>query len=355
MSVSAPDQHWSPACDKTLLQSVLQALGRLPTDVGLGVALSAGADSAMLAVHLARAAGQTGHAVHCFHVHHGLQGPADAWLEQARHLSALLGLPFHSKRVQVHMTGKGVEAAARDARYQALAGLADSTGIEHLFLAHHQDDQAETVLLRLVRGAGPLGLSAMDFASTRAGKTWHRPWLDQPRSRILACAGTFGDITGWHPVQDPTNIDTRYARGVVRAELAGTLDAHWPAWRQVLARHAQQARELAAWARQASEDDLRQLDPDADGAGFALLAWRTLPPARQAMVLRHWLHTQGLRMPTHARLQDWLRQLRGVHALGHDRNVRLHHESCFITVRRGRVRLERNASDHSGPQMDAAQ
>ena len=320
-----------------MLQAVHAALAALPRASAVGVALSAGADSAMLALHAAHAARHLGLRLHCFHIHHGLQADADAWRVQAHRLAGLLQAACHSRRVVVDIDGRGMEAAARDARYTALAALAAHAGVGHMLLAHHQDDQAETVLLRLLRGAGPLGLAAMRPITQRDGLTWIRPWLAQPRAAILASAARFQALSGWQPVSDPSNADDRYARGALRAALAPVLDAHWPAWRRTLARHAGQAQALSDWAHDAAESDWASLDPDPDGQGFSLAAWRALPTTQQAPVLRHWLQRLGLRMPTEARLQDWLRQLRGVHALGHDRDVRLQHEDGWIVVRRGRV------------------
>jgi len=327
------------ACDPRLLQDLGDALGPLPPGSAVGVALSAGPDSAMLALHAACAARDRGWAIHCFHIHHGLQAGADAWLAQAHRLAALLQVSCHSRRVRIDILGRGVEAAARETRYEALAELASLAGVRHVLLAHHLDDQAETVLLRLLRGAGPEGLSAMAPVVQRDGLAYHRPWLDEPRSRILACAERFALLTGWRPVRDPSNGDIRYARGTVRTQLAPLLDARWPAWRRTLGRHARQARELALWQAEASAQDWTALDPGADGRSFSLLAWRALPAVRQGPVLRYWLRRLGLRMPADARLQAWLRQLRGVHALGHDRNVRLRHGEVWIVVHRGRVRI----------------
>jgi tRNA(Ile)-lysidine synthase len=327
------------ACDPRLLQDLGDGLGPLLPGTAVGVALSAGPDSAMLALHAACMARDRGWAIHCFHIHHGLQAGADAWLAQAHRLAALLQVSCHSRRVRIDIRGRGVEAAARETRYEALAELASLAGVRHVLLAHHLDDQAETVLLRLLRGAGPEGLSAMAPVVQRDGLAYHRPWLDEPRSRILACAERFALITGWRPVRDPSNGDVRYARGTVRTQLAPLLDARWPAWRRTLARHARQARELASWHAEASARDWTALDPDADDRSFSLAAWRALPAVRQGLLLRYWLRQLGLRMPTDARLQSWLRQLRGVHALGHDRNVRLRHGDVWIVVQRGRVRI----------------
>lgn len=335
-SGAAPDP-WQPALDPALLHALDAALAARPGETAVGVALSAGADSAVLALHAAQAARRRGLRLHCFHIHHGLQAGADGWLIQAHRLAGLLGADCHSRRVAVAVDGRGMEAAARDARYAALAGLAAHAGVGHLLLAHHQDDQAETVLLRLLRGTGPLGLAAMRPVMERDGLVWSRPWLDQPRAAILDCARRFEALSGWKPVSDPSNGDARYARAALRTGLAPVLDARWPAWRETLARHARQARHLSDWVDEAVRDEWPALDPSADGRAFSLAAWRALPAPRQVAVLRHWLRALGLRMPTEARLQAWLRQLRGVHALGHDRAVRLGHEGVWILVRRGRV------------------
>ncbi|MHA3903464.1 tRNA lysidine(34) synthetase TilS [Castellaniella sp. WN] len=337
---AAPDNDpdpWLPALDPALLRAVDAALAARPADPAIGVALSAGADSAMLALHAARVARRRGLRLHCFHIHHGLQAGADDWLVHAHRLAGLLKADCHSRRVAVDVDGRGMEAAARDARYAALADLAAQAGIGHLLLAHHQDDQAETVLLRLLRGTGPLGLAAMRPVMERDGLVWSRPWLDQPRSMILDCARRFEALSGWRPVGDPSNADDRYARAALRAGLAPALDARWPAWRRTLARHAVQAQELSDWVDEAARADWPGLDPSPDGREFSLAAWRALPAPRQVQALRHWLRALGLRMPTEARLRAWLRQLREVHALGYDRDVRLRHEGAWIVVRRGRV------------------
>lgn len=363
--ISSP---WRAACDARLLAALRSTLQAWPTDVAVGVALSAGADSAMLALHAAVAAADTGHPVHCFHIHHGLQAAADDWLDHAQRLADLLGLPCHVRRVQLTLQGHGMEAAARAARYQALSEMARAVAIDHLLLAHHQDDQAETVLLRLLRGAGPTGLAAMATSMQRdqaeaiphdadglpsmigaidrmSSMTYHRPWLNQARAQILQAADRFAELSGWQPVQDPSNWDCRYARGALRTALAPVLDAHWPAWRQTLARHARQAQDLLCWAQASALEDWLQLDPQDEDRSFSLVAWRGLPTVRQAPVLRFWLQGRGLRMPTEARLNAWLLQLRGVHALGHDRQVQLRHDHHWIVVQKGRVRLLSAASD----------
>ena len=308
------------------------------------VALSGGADSAMLALHAALALRDlSGVELHCFHIHHGLQAMADAWQEHVHHLAAGLRLPCHSLRVEVaRHDGKGVEAAAREARYGGLKRLAELTGVSHILLAHHRNDQAETVLMRLLRGAGPTGLAAMSPSTRRDGLVYLRPWLNVDRRLIVAAARDYAEHSGWLSVDDPTNLDDIYARGAVRRRLAPVLDARWPAWRATLARHARQSRELAGLIDDIAAEDFQRLDPAADASAFSLAAWRELSPPRQILVLRHWLRLHGLRAPTDARMGELCRQLRGLHAMGHDRNMRMRHEGCWIRCERGRVRLLRS-------------
>ncbi|MBV6273439.1 tRNA lysidine(34) synthetase TilS [Alcaligenaceae bacterium CGII-47] len=304
------------------------------------VALSGGADSAMLAVYAAHLAEHSGQTLHCFHIHHGLQALADPWQAHVHRLAAILGVSCHSLRVQVDLgQGDGMESAARAARYEGLAKLAKQTGVNRVWLAHHGEDQAETVLLRLLRGAGPLGLSAMAPTSIRDGITYTRPWLDMPRARILAAAQAFTQATGWMPVQDPTNLDPAYTRAALRRQLTPILNERWRGWQGVLARHARQSREMMGLVAEIAAEDWQKLDPAADGLSFSLAAWRTLSHARQAQVLRYWLSGQGLRAPTDARLSELMRQMRGLHALGHDRQMKLHHERAWIVCVRGRIML----------------
>lgn len=307
----------------------------------VAVALSGGADSAMLAVHAALTQPQlAGVELHCFHIHHGLQDTADRWRDHAHRLAAGLGMACHSLRVDVEQgSGKGVEGAAREARYAGLKRLADTTGVSHVLLAHHRDDQTETVLMRLLRGAGPTGLAAMAPLSRRDGLIYLRPWLDVDQATILAAANEYAALSGWVAVDDPTNLQDTYTRGALRQHLVPVLAERWPAWRSTLARHARQARDLAGLLDEIAAEDLARLEPDAARLQFSLGAWRLLGEQRQVLVLRHWLALHGLRAPTEARMRELCRQLRGLHALGHDRSMRMCHEGGWIICERGRVRL----------------
>jgi len=336
----------APIC-AALARPIARALDALPQrPAAVAVGVSGGADSAMLAVHAAAAARDRAMDLHVFHVHHGLQDVSDQWQSHVHDLAHGLRVPCHSLRIQVDAAGgTGMEAAARDARYAAFARLAQQTGARCVLLAHHRNDQAETVLLRLLRGAGPTGLAAMAPVARRQDVTYLRPWLGVDRREILAAARDYAALTGWEPVLDPTNHDDQYTRAAVRERLVPDLDQRWPGWQATLVRHAQ----LSAQARDVLDEvaahDLAGLDFPGGDDGFSLQAWRLLTPARQALALRCWLQRLGQRMPTQARLDDVMRQLRGLHALGHDRDMRVKHGQAWIRCRAGRVFLDAVAPD----------
>ncbi len=322
-----------------LVKKIHQAVAALPSPpCVLGVACSGGADSAMLAVAASQYGASCGVEVHLFHVHHGLQASADEWLHRVHDLAHQLKLPCHSRRVHVDLSGgDGLEAAARNARYQALADMASAAGVRHMLLGHHQHDQAETVLLRLLRGAGPLGLAAMATQTERDGLVYVRPWLEMDRQQIIEAAQVYAQQTGWQYVTDPSNYQDRYTRAALRERLAPALDERWPGWRDRLARHARQSAQTAQVLDEVAAADLQSLDLGATDNSFSLARWRELSVARQALALRYWLARQGLPMPTDARLQDLMRQLRQLHALGFDRSMRVRHAGVEIVCQKGRV------------------
>ncbi len=326
--------------DQALLQplhTVISGIGA--SDIAIGV--SGGADSAMLLVAAAQIAGQYQKTLHAVHVHHGLLADADAWAAHTAQLARASGVAFHYLPVQVaEGTGKGTEAAARQARYNAWLSWSDYHNCHHMLLAHHRDDQAETLLLRLLRGAGVQGMSGMPDQVTRDHLHIHRPWLQLERSHILEAAARYQAQTGWGAVSDPTNHDARYTRAAVRTLLTPILNDRWPQWQGNMLRHARVMAESALMLQDLGEMDLRECELAEDGLSFSLARWRQLPSYRQANVLRQWLRRVRLPMPTEARLTQWLRQLREVHALGHDRNILLKHEGCHIVCQRGRVRLQ---------------
>jgi len=164
-----------------------------------------------LAVYARAAAQARGLDLHVFHIHHGLQAEASQWQAQVHALAERLGVACHSLRVAVDSSsGLGLEAAARAARYRGLAQLAEETGVSHILLAHHRDDQAETVLLRLLRGAGPQGLAAMQSVIERNGLTFLRPFLHLDRRVLVEAWDTYPFARAVSVAQDPSNADPRY-------------------------------------------------------------------------------------------------------------------------------------------------
>lgn len=335
------------ALDSSLTQAIHRTISQCALGDAYAVALSGGPDSAMLAVHAAAWAQQAHKKLYFFHIHHGLQAIADDWAEHVLNLGHLLQVPTWVKKVQVRTRGDGVESAARRARYGALKSMARQLDVHAVLLGHHLDDQAETVLMRLLRGSGPAGMQAMRPSSYRAGQLYLRPFLDIPRQQILQAAENYAQHSGWQPVTDPTNINPRYTRGIIREHLAPVLNHHWPRWQQALGRHAEQAAAqynlLNEWANDLLLGlDYRSVCPQTGHVehSFDLSLWRALDAAKQALVLRYFLQLAGQRMPTEARLREMLRQLNQVHQRGTDRRLQIKHGPSFLRCIDGRVLLK---------------
>lgn len=329
---------------ESLIQCISQAIAALPEPpTSLAVALSGGADSAMLAVHAALFARRHHIPLHFLHVHHGLQASADAWQAHVHDLAWCLGVPCHSLRVHVDVSqGDGMESAARESRYRAFQGLARQAGVKHIFLAHHRNDQAETILLRLLRGTGPAGMAGIRPRMERDGLIYIRPWLTVDRSLILSLASAFFDLTGWRPVIDPSNADDKYTRAALRERIVPALNERWPGWQVNMIRYARLNADALQVLDETAAEDFARMDACPDKLSFSLAAWRALSEPRQALVLRYWLSLLGQRMPGDARLSDLMRQLRNVHALGHDRQLRVKHGEVSIGCSRGRVFVSRD-------------
>jgi tRNA(Ile)-lysidine synthase len=245
------------------------------------VALSGGADSTALLIACAvRWPGQ----VRAVHVHHGLQAAAADFEAHCVTLCQRFGVPLVVQRVDArHAAGESPEDAARQARYRALAqALQHSWGgqIQHMALAQHADDQAETLLLALSRGAGLPGLACMPAVAERGGVTYHRPWLNVPGLELRHALQAAGEV--W--VEDPTNADTRYTRNRIRAELLPVMDRAFPAFRQTFARSAAHAAQAQTLLQEVAVQDLQQV-----GHPPVIEALQQLSEARQSNVLRHWL------------------------------------------------------------------
>lgn len=255
----------------------------------VAVACSGGRDSTALLHATARGARAQGVEVHALHVHHGLRPEADAWVAHLRAQCARwrrAGLPvtLHVRRLQVRpRRGESIEAWARRERYAALASMARDLGIGTVLLAHHRRDQAETVLLQTLRGAGGAGTAAMPTRAEREGIAWLRPWLAQPREAIEAYVRTHRLAY----VDDTSNPDPRFARNRLRAAVWPALVRAFPDAEVALALAARRRHEEVECARALAAIDAEAC-LDARGA-LRRDAWLALDAPRRANLLRHWL------------------------------------------------------------------
>lgn len=251
-------------------------------DAPLRVGFSGGLDSTVLLHLLAAMPGLRARGLGAVHVHHGLHPAADDWADRCATTCRRLGMPLEVIRVRVdHDAGSGPEAAARAARHAAFAATLPAGGI--LALAHHRQDQAETFLLRGLRGSGVDGLAAIRPWRPFAGGWLWRPLLDQPRERLLGHARGHG--LQW--IEDPANEDQSLDRNFLRHQVLPLLRGRWPQADAALARSAALCAEAHALL---AEEDRRALD-EASGGGttLSLPALRALDPARRARVLRLWV------------------------------------------------------------------
>jgi tRNA(Ile)-lysidine synthase len=274
----------------------------------VAVAYSGGRDStALLHATVVQMAGSEVGVV-ALHVHHGLSPHADSWLQHAAEQCArwtAVGLPVRlvaRRLTSKPAVGDSVEAWARQARYQALRSMATEEGANIVLLAHHRRDQAETLLLQALRGAGTAGLSGMPMQAVRDGMTWARPWLQLPRSAIEH----YVEVHGLTHIEDDSNSDTRFARNRLRLDVWPALTQAFPQVESGFADSATWAQEATACLRELAAIDLAVI---ANAEGFTIAAWLTLSEARRSNALRAWLATQPGRPPDAAlvsRLMDEL-------------------------------------------------
>ncbi len=254
----------------------------------VAVATSGGRDSIALLHATLQSACRLGLRVVALHVHHGLMAEADEWQRglEARVMGwAADGWPvqFASTRLRgAPVPGDSVEAWARRERYAALAAMARAAGASLVLLGHHRRDQAETVLLQALRGAGPAGLAAMPRIAVRDGLTWARPWLAQPVEAIDA----YVTATGLDVVVDPSNTDARFARSRLRAVVLPALREAFPDAETALAAVARRAHEARGVLDEVAREDLQRIGA---GAALPLAAWHALSAPRRANALRAWL------------------------------------------------------------------
>jgi tRNA(Ile)-lysidine synthase len=258
------------------------------------VALSGGADSLAL-LHALAALRTRGLSVRAVHVDHGLQPAARDFARLARAAARREQVPFRLMTVRVpRKADSSLEAAARAARYAALrSALRDG---ELLLTAHHLDDQAETLLLQLLRGAGFAGLAAMPARAPFGAGLLVRPLLEVPRARLRA----YVERAGIEWAEDAMNADLRFDRAWLRARVMPLLASRWPAAPRTIARSAAV---LGEGLTQLDALAGRELDAVIDGDGLDAAALRRHAPAARRLLLRAWLAERGVPMPDRAALE----------------------------------------------------
>ncbi len=253
------------------------------------IAFSGGLDSTVL-LHLLASLAKTEALppLSAVHVHHGLQAAADAWPAHCQSVCDSLGVRLRILRVQVP-PGASLERAARDARYLAFAGVIGAG--EVLLTGQHRDDQGETLLFRLLRGAGVRGLAAMPAHRTLAAGHLVRPLLEVARGELQAYAHQHH--LKW--IEDPSNADPRFSRNYLRHQVFPLLTQRWPQAASSLARTAEHLNEAQGLLDELAHMDLNAADqPSAFPwlllPSLALAPLRELSDARQRNALRHWLN-----------------------------------------------------------------
>lgn len=328
----AAAQEQGAALRAAVLESLRVAaasLGVTPLPVCAG--FSGGLDSTVLLQVLADLRQAGGIALSALHVHHGLSPHADAWAAHCLDVCAALAVPCRVVRVEVSRAPRSsLEEEARRARHQAFAALAEPV----VALAHHADDQAETVLLQLLRGAGPKGLAGMPLLRPLAAGAPRplllRPLLAFSREQLAAHARA----QGWRWIEDESNLDNRLKRNFLRNTVAPLLREGFPDPALTLSRAARHQAEAARLL-----DALADLDLAQAGHGAALEVGKlvALDDDRLKNALRRRLDLAGLRQPSEARLAALLRALRDS---SNDTRLAWEHEGARLVRRKGLLYLE---------------
>lgn len=303
-----------------MTQSLEQALQVFRPVLPLGVAFSGGADSTALLV--ACAAKWPGQVV-ALHVNHGLQSAAAQFEQHCRALCKQLAVPLRVLPVEAgHQSGQSPEDAARIARYKAFDALARvehaQPAIKSVALAQHADDQIETLLLALSRGAGLPGLSAMPAQWLRNGIAYYRP--------LLQVRGA--DIRTWLAsqqisfVEDPTNADQRFTRNRIRARVLPALQDAFPQFRDTFARSAAHAAQAQTLLDEVAAQDLAAVCPKEPGSP-AIASLQVLGRPRQANVLRYWLRQSHSVAPSTAQLHELQDQIAACLTRGHQIHIKV--------------------------------
>ena len=291
-------------------------------ELPLAVAFSGGADSTAL---LWACAHEWPGQVRAVHIHHGLQDAADHFASHCQQVCERLKTTLVICHVNAHNAqGQSPEEAARTARYSALSHAVQThpslQGVKAIAIAQHADDQVETLLLALSRGAGLPGLASMPAQWVRDGLHWHRPLLNVPGAKLRDHLRALK--VNW--VEDPTNQDEQFTRNRIRAQILPALERAFPQFRETFARsaaHAAQAQEILDEVAQA--DWLKVSQNQAGPGAPNIEALQQLSTARQSLVLRHWLKHTHQTTPSTVQLAALLSQIEACTTRGHRLDLKL--------------------------------
>lgn len=307
----------------------------------ISLALSGGADSIVLLDILVQLRANLKFSLSAIHVNHQISPHAADWAGFCAQLCAGHNIPFKAVTVNLkRQSGESLEAVARDARYQVFAELET----DFIVLAQHLDDQAETLLLQLLRGAGAKGLSAMGEVREGLGvrgeggmETLHylRPLLDVPRRTILDYAVLRG--LGW--VEDESNSDTAYDRNYLRHQVMPVLGRRFPGYRDTFSRVSRNLAESVELA-----DDLARIDHEIAvvNGNLQVTILRSLSGPRARNLLRYWLAEFGMPIPSAGRLENLLQQLCSARD---DAQIRISLGDAVIRRYHGEVHIEPRTHD----------
>jgi len=284
MAAKSANADTAHVADLTAPIRPLPAVPDLPAPVLVG--FSGGLDSTVLLHWLSQSPVQRAAGLHALHVHHGLQADADRWAAHCQAVCTAWSIPLQVVHVTVPRdTGEGLEAAARHVRRDVFARALREG--EHLALAHHRDDQAETFLLRALRGSGVDGLAAIRaHAPFAAGSIW-RPLLQLPRSDLLAHAQAHA--LRW--IEDPSNASDALDRNFLRLHVLPLLQQRWPQANAAFARSAELSAQAQRLLDASDQDTLRRCTVSPGVLDCARL--QRQPRERRARLLRHWVRSAG--------------------------------------------------------------
>jgi len=295
----------------------------------LAVAFSGGLDSTVLLHATIKAHGKKN--VHAFHVHHGIQKEADQWQAHCKAVAKKLGCHFDTRNVKLNKQSN-IESQARNLRYEALTQMCEAHKIQDLLLAHHLDDQAETVLIQLMRGAGLPGLSAMPQVKSNELIHLWRPFLNMRRKDLEIYAKEH-QLT-W--IEDPSNQDESYRRNAVRKSILPRLEKFQKGAIENLARSARHLGEAQGLLNQLADIDLGLIESKEGLSKTNLIRLYKTSQARATNALRRWLSKNGLAYPSEERLTAWWSELTQARL---DAKLQWDHDQCVIRLWRGHLSI----------------